>query len=43
MNIKLDLAQIEFPKKIVDFLTLLVHSLTRKNFGEAFKIYASKL
>ncbi len=43
MNIKLDLAQIEFPKKIVDFLTLLVHSLTRKNLGEAFKIYASKL
>lgn len=43
MNIKLDLAQIEFPKKIVDFLTLLVHSLIRKNFGEAFKIYASKL
>ncbi len=43
MNIKLDLAQIEFPKKIVDFLTLLVHSLTRKNLGEAFKIYSNKL
>jgi ubiquinone/menaquinone biosynthesis C-methylase UbiE len=43
MKIKLDLAQIEFPKKIVDFLTLLVHSLIRKNLGEAFKIYASKL
>jgi len=40
---KLDLAQIEFPKKMVDFFTFIVYSLTRKNFGEAFKIYAAKL
>ncbi len=40
---KLDLAQIELPKKIVDLLTLLVHSFTRQNYGEAFKIYAIKL
>ncbi len=43
LNIKLDLAQIEFPKKIVDFFTLFVYSITRRNFGEAFKVYASKL
>jgi ubiquinone/menaquinone biosynthesis C-methylase UbiE len=42
LDTKLDLAQIESPKKIVDFLTFLVHSLTRQNYGEAFKIYAVK-
>ncbi len=42
LDTKLDLAQIELPKKIVDLLTFLVHSLTRQNYGEAFKIYAVK-
>lgn len=42
IDTKMDLAQIEFPKKIVDLLTFLVHSLTRQNYGEAFKIYAIK-
>lgn len=42
IDTKLDLAQIEFPKKIVDWLTFIIYSLTRKNCGEAFKIYAVK-
>lgn len=43
IKIDLDLAQLEFPKKIVDYLTLIVHSITRKNFGEAIKLYAVKV
>ena len=42
LDTKLDLAQIELPKKIVDLLTFFVHSLIRQNYGEAFKIYAIK-
>jgi ubiquinone/menaquinone biosynthesis C-methylase UbiE len=42
IKIDMDLAQLEFPKKIVDYLTIIVHSITRKNFGEAIKIYAAK-
>ena len=42
IKIDMDLAQLEFPKKIVDYLTIIVHSMTRKNFGEAIKIYAVK-
>ena len=43
VDTKLDLAQIESPKRIVDFLTLAVHAVTRKNFGEATKVYATKI
>lgn len=43
IDTKLDLAQIEFQKKIVDFLTFIVHLLTGRNCGEAFKIYAVKI
>lgn len=42
IKIDMDLAQLEFPKKIVDYLTIIVHAITRKNFGEAIKIYAVK-
>lgn len=42
IEIDMDLAQIKFSKKIVDYLTIIVHSITRKNFGEALKIYAVK-
>lgn len=42
IKIDMDLAQIVFTKKIVDYLTILIHFLTRKNFGEALKIYAVK-
>jgi len=38
----MDLAQIEFPKKIVDYLAIIIHLITRKNFGEAMKVYAVK-
>lgn len=38
----LDLVQIEFSKKIVDYLTIILHFMTRKNFGETLKIYAFK-
>ncbi|MDH4258410.1 MAG: class I SAM-dependent methyltransferase [Candidatus Aminicenantes bacterium] len=40
---KLDLAQIELQKKMVDLLTLIVHAVTGKNFGEAMKVYAAKI
>jgi len=40
IKIDMDIAQIEFPKKIVDFLTIVIHSIVKKNFGEAMKIYA---
>lgn len=40
---KLDLGQIELPKKIVDLLTSAVHAVTRKNFGNAMKVYATKI
>ncbi len=43
IKIDLDLAQIELSKKIVDCLTLIVHALTGKNFGEAMKAYAVKV
>ncbi len=43
IRVKLDLAQIEFPKKIVDFMTSIVHALTGKNYGEAMKVYALKI
>lgn len=42
INKGLDLSQIETPKKIVDFLTVIVHFLTGKNFGQAMKFYALK-
>ncbi len=37
-----DLAQIEFSKKIVDFIAWIVHKVTGKNFGEGLKVYAVK-
>lgn len=45
-NIKktaLDLAQIKFSKKIVDYLAFVIHMISRKNLGESFKIYAVKI
>ena len=42
MKIDLDLAQIEFSKKIIDLVTLIVYFFSRKNFGEAMKAYAVK-
>ncbi len=42
VEVNLDLAQIEFSKKIVDFLTSGIHALTGKNYGEAMKAYALK-
>ncbi|NIM90466.1 MAG: methyltransferase domain-containing protein [Candidatus Aminicenantes bacterium] len=42
IKIDMDLAQLAFPKKILDYLTFIVHAITRKNFGEAIKIYAVK-
>ncbi len=41
-KIELDLAQIEFSKKILDFVTRIIYFFTRKNFGEAMKVYAVK-
>jgi ubiquinone/menaquinone biosynthesis C-methylase UbiE len=43
LDAELDLAQIELPKKIVDLLTLAVHAVTGKNFGQAMKVYAAKI
>lgn len=37
-----DLSQINFPLKIVDYLTAVFYFITRNNFGEALKIYANK-
>lgn len=41
-KIYMDLAQIEFSKKIVDYLAFVIHLISRKNFGEALKVYALK-
>lgn len=41
-KINLDLAQIQFPKKILDYLTAFFFLFTRRNFGEAMKVYAAK-
>jgi 2-polyprenyl-3-methyl-5-hydroxy-6-metoxy-1,4-benzoquinol methylase len=41
-KIELDLAQIEPPKKIVDILTRIIYFFSRRNFGEAMKVYAVK-
>lgn len=43
IQVNLDLAQIELPKKILDLMTSVVYALTRKNFGEAMKVYAIKV
>ncbi|MCJ7580984.1 MAG: class I SAM-dependent methyltransferase [Candidatus Aminicenantes bacterium] len=40
---ELDLSQIEPSKKTIDCLARIVHTVTGKNFGEALKIYASKI
>jgi len=42
MKMDMDLAQIELNKKIVDWLTVIFHLITHKNFGEALKVYARK-
>ena len=42
LKVDLDITQIEFREKIVDFLTFIFYLITGKNFGEAFKIYAVK-
>jgi len=42
VKIDMDLAQIEVTKKIVDYFTVIVHLITRKNFGESMKVYAVK-
>lgn len=40
---EMDLSQIEPSKKTVDCLARIVHTVTGKNFGEALKVYATKI
>ena len=42
LKVDLDLAQITFPKKIIDWLAFIVYLASGKNFGEAIKAYAVK-
>ena len=41
-KIELDLAQIKLSKKILDVLTRIIYLFSRKNLGEAIKVYAVK-
>jgi hypothetical protein len=42
IKIDLDLVQLEPSKITVDFMAVIFHFITRKNYGEAMRVYAIK-